>query len=235
MRKTSLLIILLLFFKAGFNQTSGDGFYSDADFLKAYSKVAFTPGADGKVMLRKWNQDIKIFIESSKPAYYKKQVANIIETINPYLHTIKIVLTDDRGDANCLIKIDTVTRTHYDLSWDETGNIYKGKIFLNNESVFNNAEQNSYISEYLMHILGSFHIPGKMSASLAKRLRIDQDALYDETVENIQSILKSRLNGFTEFDLKAIQFHYTKDLKAGISRNEFLDVVKNVNHQHKVK
>ncbi len=235
MKKMSLVMIVLLLCKAGSAQVTRDAFYSDADFLKAYSKIAFVPGNDGKVMLRKWNQDIKIFVESNRLAYYQKMVTEIIDKINPYLSTIHMGLTEDKGEANCLIKVDTITRTHYDVSWDDNGNIYKGKIFVNSENIFNSSEQKLYISEYFMHILADFHIPGKINPALAQRLRIDQDAFYDETVENIHSILKTRLGGFTEFDLKAIQFQYTQDLKAGISKNEFLDMVKSVKRQHKAK
>lgn len=235
MRKVSVIIILLLLGKAGFSQVANEALYADKEFLNEYSKITFIPGVDGKPIVRKWNQDIKLFVESNDTKFYKKRISEIIQKINPYLQSVKIVFAETRGDANCLVKIDPLSRTHYVLSWDENGNIYKSTIFLNTESVFNNTDQYAYISEYLMHILGDFHIPGKISAATAKRLHIDAGTAYDETVENIQSILKSRINGFTKFDFEVIQFHYQDNLKAGTRKDEFFDFVKNRNVENRGK
>jgi hypothetical protein len=212
--------------KGGFCQVTNDSLYANADFLKAYSKIAFVAGNDGRAIIRKWNQDIKIFIESNRSEYYKRQVIDIIQKLNPYLNTIEIGLADNKGDANCIIKIDSVSRTHYEISWDESGNIYKSRIYLNNERVFNNSEQIDCISQYLMQILGDFHFPRKFSPALAARLHIDQDVADDEAFNNIQSILRSKLNGFTEFDFKVIRLHYLKDIKPGISKHDFFDIAK---------
>lgn len=229
MKKAVVLIFLLLVFDMiSFSQTGIDQSSLDNDFLKAYTVIAFNPGRDGKSFIRKWQSDVKLFVQNSNATFYEEELGDFIQKLNDCI-SIKISFTNLKNEANCVILIDTTlkTRTHYELSWDGYGNIYKAKIIINNESIFNTSEQIATISQYLMMILGDFHLPDKYSSTvLLRQTKVDTKS-YEE-FEKVKSILKSKLFGLTDFDCNVLKFHYSKNITAGLAKEDFWPSIKNV-------
>lgn len=229
MKKIVLPIFLLLVFgKTSFSQTEVNQSSFSDDFLKAYTVIAFNPGNDGKTFIRKWQNDIKIFIENNNKKFYEKELSSFIQELNSCV-SIKISFTNLKSEANCVILIDTPlkTRTHYEVSWDGYGNIYKARILINSESIFNSTEQIASISQYLMMILGDFHLPNKYSSAvLLRQTKVDTKS-YEE-FEKVKSILKSKLFGLTDFDYNVLKFHYSKNINAGLTKEDFWPSIKNV-------
>ena len=200
MKKLPIATILVLSVFGGYAQKVNQKY--DTGFLSMFSKISFQRASQNLPILRRWNQNIRIFLESKETKKTIQQSIDINKIV-PLLNGITITWVSDKNDANYLIEIDTIGSNHYYLSYDRDGNIYKCLVTINKKISFSIPDQLRVIRNYFLTSLGHFYFPRNVKFS------------------SVNSCLYSLLNDITEFDEKVIQLEYSNELKAGMTIQEF--------------
>ena len=87
----------------------GSGGYTPAKEFSSeakeyFKKVAYGSEFDGgNSSLKKWNQDVKIYVVGDKRDYLMSELNNIVSELNVLISTINITIVDNESDANFFI------------------------------------------------------------------------------------------------------------------------------------
>ncbi len=179
----------------------------DSSFRELYKTIALHPGyinGGGIItdpVIKRWDKDIKIFIEGGSTRSRREILAklkNTIAVISPALNNkIKISFTDDKPSANYLINLDVAGRSGWYLKWDRLDNIYSCVVIVNTTSVFNRDQQAGLVSHYFLKSLGDF-IVTKNDPPVVSNMRLWRKDINDT-------------------DLQILKLHYSDDIKPGMN------------------
>jgi hypothetical protein len=189
-------------------QTETNKGHYDYSFVKNYKTLALYPGSENKRVIRKWKENIKIFISGDTLDKIKSEVEKYIELINPCLNRIKMSIVDNKDEANFLIllkyelpHVDKKSDDYrYSEIWDDSYVIYKAIIEINKETT-TLREQKSKIQRDLLISLGSF------SCKDLDKDKVDCKICYTTSA-------------LSDFDLSMVKAHYSDLIKVGMNDEE---------------
>ena len=188
----------------------------DKNFVKKYRKIALYsqyPGQENKRVIKKWKSDIKIYISGDSLNKIKSEVEKYIKILNPNLNNIKIIIVNDKDEANFLIllkdKLDHVDKKPDDFrfndTWDDSFVMYKTVIEISKE-LTTLSEQKLRIQRFLLMSLGDF------SCKDLEKNKIDCKICFTTSE-------------LTNFDLQILKAHYSDAIKIGMNEKEVTEAL----------
>jgi hypothetical protein len=185
----------------------------DSSFRELYKTIALHPdhmdrrGIIHNPVIKRWDKDIKIFIEGGSAKSRKEILAklkNTIAVISPALdNKIKISFTNDKPSANYLISLDFIGRRNgWYLKWDGLDNIYNCVMQVNTRTIFNRDQQAGLVSHYFLKSLGDF--------------------IFEKVDPPVVSNMDLWRHDINDTDLQILKLHYSDDIKPGM-REEDID------------
>ncbi|HVU57159.1 MAG TPA: hypothetical protein VHD83_18990 [Puia sp.] len=215
MKRTALLVSFVCMMSAAWSQ--GQPSVNDSSFRAVYKAAALHPGYSSRngivydSVIRRWDKNIVIYViggaGKEKRAILGK-LKNTISLLSPSLSKISISFTDEMRSANYLIDLDYKGRSHWYITWDALGNIYKGNIYLNPRQIFNADQQASLVSHYFYQTLGYFVFNRK-----------DRDELLKGDPSIASNIFVWR-HDINDLDLRILKLHYSDDIKPGMAEKD---------------
>ena len=183
----------------------------DSSFQDLYKQMALHPptlNSRGKVfqpVIKKWDQDISIFIEGGSAEsrnHIELKLKKLITDITPALgNKIKINFVANKSVSNYLIKLDTVGQnSSWYLRWDALFNIYNCILTIDTKTVFNLDEQAGKVSSDFLKSLGDFSV-GQLEKPISSEMVV------------------WRLN-ITQTDLRILELQYSDEIKPGMKEKD---------------
>ncbi|HTA63771.1 MAG TPA: DUF2927 domain-containing protein [Bacteroidia bacterium] len=199
------IIIIFIFLVSNFTAFCQEK--NDKIFQKTYLTIIFNNGSSstGGDILKKWNQDINILYEGDSCQYLKEVIDNVIAKTSSSIGNLKIRVVTTKADANYIISVNdsttSSTTTKYHENWTSgSGNIYKCFLTINRVKTFNKNEQKAFLKTYFLKSLGNFS--------------------FSNVKTPINSSMYDMFNEITDFDLKVLSFHYSNNIKAGMTEKD---------------
>ena len=216
MKKITLLAGFICCMGAAFSQSQSQPY--DSSFRVLYKAVALHPGYMNRrglihdSIVKRWDRDIKIYIEGSS-SKNRREVLNklksTIATITPALNNkIQISFTDDKSSANYVIDLNYRGLSGWYLKWDALGNIYNCIVHVNGNEYFNYEQQAGLVSHYFYQSLGDFVFKKKNRAEILKS---------DPAIASNVSVWRQDINNI---DLQILKVHYADDIKPGMAEKD---------------
>ncbi len=183
----------------------------DSAFQELYKQIALHPptlnsrGKPFQPVIKKWDQDISIFIEGGNAEsrnHIEQKLKNVISGITPALgNKIKISFVTNKSGSNYLIKLDTMGQnsTWY-LRWDAYYNIYNCILTINTKTVFNLDEQAGKVSSDFLKSLGDFNI-SQLEKPVASNMVVWRKDM-------------------TQTDLRILELQYSDEIKPGMKEKD---------------
>ena len=194
----------------------------DYSFKTLYKAVALHPGYRNKAgkindsVIRRWDKDIKIFIEGGNAKCRREiqhALRDLITRISPAIgDKIKIFFTDEKYSANYLVNLNGVGRSSWYIKWDGNQNIYSGLIVINTNAVFNRDEQTERVTHYFLESLGDFVLDHKDRSN------------FDKNDPTMAANISAWRHDISDVDLQILKLHYSDAIKPGMSEKD-LDLV----------
>jgi hypothetical protein len=203
------LYLLMFSILLNFSTLLGQEIYNN-EFQKIYNQIAFNQGRYKKndLMIKKWNQDIKIYFEGDSLDYLKAATDSLIQKLSPCLNKLRINTVSKKVDANYLIKVIDTSYTYYDQSgyyesWTSRGSIYRCIYVINRVTTFNRIEHIKLLRSDFMKSLGFF--------------------TFNKVNTSVNSCMFDHLIDITDFDCEVLRLHYSDDIKSGMSKKDVKD------------
>lgn len=189
-------------------------------FLEVSFGNEFTNGYNN---LRKWEQDIAIYVPDDSYNELNEELDLIIEEINDLSEEIELYLVDDEDDANYIIYFgghETYT-TDYEpnaakhakenwglfwIYWDKDYAIYSGSMYVDTERVKDLDCQMHLLREELTQSLGLTNDSYDYSNSI----------FYQEW---------SCTTEYTEIDEILIEYILSADIEAGMTKQQVINII----------
>lgn len=216
MKKLIFFLPLLCVIATAFCQNQAPSY--DSSFRALYKAVALHPGYRNRQgimhdsVIKRWDRDIKIFVEGSSSKSRREVLAklkNTIAIISPAMENkIRISFTDDKSSANYLIDLNFRGSSGWHVKWDGLYNIYSCMILINTRTIFNLEEQAGLVSHYFLQSLGDFVFSQKDRPVFVKD---------DPAVATNISLWRRDISGI---DLQILKLHYADDIKPGMAEKD---------------
>lgn len=211
MKTHIILFSLLLNISALF----GQNIYND-QFQNTYNKIAFNPGSysSDNLVIKKWNQDIKIYFEGDSLDYLKFAMDSLILKITPCINKLRINIVSKLADANYLIRVIDTSHNYYEqngfyMNWTSGSNIYKCTLIIDRKTAFNRVEQLTSLRYNFVRSLGYFTV-----------VKLDNpinSCMYDQFID------------VTDLDCNVLKFHYSDDIRSGMSKKDVKKIFRTYN------
>ena len=212
MKKILVILILNFLIFPGFcHEIEYDKF-----FQKNYTKIAIYPRYDNNFgRVKKWSQDIKIFFEGKNIPELEEEIMKTYKRVSDYLNGIDLEIVNNKEEANYIVFFDSTNYSididKYSNLWDNNGNIFQGRIYLNTDRIFNREFQKLAVMELFLKSLGCLGCSNKLPA---------------ESIFSSKYIINRKI---TDFDLEVIKFHYSNYVQNGMTKRELKKVFKELN------
>src|ERR1035438_9358905 len=95
----SAVIVFSLLSLYSFGQSDNFKGQLDKSFIKNYKSVVLLPGNDHNRFIRKWDEDVKIYVSGDSLGKLTGDIEKCISVLNPYLNKIKMRLVKDKDEA----------------------------------------------------------------------------------------------------------------------------------------
>jgi hypothetical protein len=201
--KTYIILFPLLL---NFSMLFGQKTYND-EFQNIYEKIAFSKGHNpgNKLVIKKWNQDIKIFFEGDSLDYLKLAMDSLIQKLSPCINKLRISVVSKLADANYLIRVIDTSGSYYEQpgyyeNWTSGSNIYKCTLIINRNTAFNRLEQITSLRSFFISSLGYF--------------------TFVEVDYPVNSCMYDQFSDVTDFDCKVLNLHYSENIRSGMSKKD---------------
>ncbi len=210
----TILLSLILFFYLHLGETSAQKYSEEA---KSYFKeiaLGSEYGNSQDKIIRKWVDDIQLFIPKNTPSYLKTELSIIINELNALITPIKIYLTNQESNANLRLYVGTAEEyikaeprakklltNNLGLFYvypNQKGEIKKGTVFLDTIRLKAKDTQKHLLREELTQALGLMNDSEKYPDSI----------FYQKW---------SRTNAFSPLDKEVIQILYDYRIKVGLN------------------
>lgn len=182
----------------------------DSSFREVYKMLALHPGhrnSRGIIfdsVVRRWDKDIKIFIEGGSARSRREmmdKLKNTIAIISPALdNKIRISFVDDKASANYLVNIGTTGTSGWYLKWDGLNNIYSCQLLINTKTIFNGDQQLALLSHYFLQSLGDF--------------------VFTPNAPVVVSNMRLWRQDINDLDLRILKLHYSSDIRPGMAKKD---------------
>ncbi|WP_448550411.1 DUF2927 domain-containing protein [Thalassotalea fusca] len=172
--------------------------------------------------LRKWQTDVKIFVAGETPDYLSLELTRIIEELNDLIQEITIYRVETMEQANYVLYLGDAkgyeliepyakskTKDNWGLFWVYWNNqnaIYKASMYVDTHRTKNKRAQKHLLREELTQSLG----------------------LMNDSYRYKDSIFFQKWSFTTEFssiDKRLIRLLYHPDVKIGMDKSEFRQIV----------
>jgi len=199
--------------------TKTDTTNDSAQVVSYFNEVAFgSEFGSSNNRLRKWQEDVKIYVAGDSPAYLAFELSRIIKELNELIQEVKLYRVDSRDEANYVIYLGKAkgyeqiephakskTKDNWGLFWvywNSDNTIHRGSMYVDTHRTESVNAQKHLLREELTQSLGLMNDSYRY-----------KDSIFFQKW--------SYTNEFSAIDKRLIQLLYHPEVKAGMTKEAF--------------